>query len=158
MFKRDTTVWGTLTFIFCPRVSLSAFLMNRTVAASVLRQGAHPASIGFSFFFDRYASSHCQGLKVYVRTSRTTFFIDEELKGFVSGRPRAGSCSEAAFISRKMALASSVYIGVSWSWTPQRGCRVVLLLPRIWESRFCRTCWPPGTFVCLSSSGAGLRR
>ncbi|XP_057343163.1 septin-14 isoform X2 [Manis pentadactyla] len=88
-----------------------------------------------------------------------TFLCMKRLKGFlISGRPRAGDCSEAAFISREG--GSFLFCpdrGLS-VWPPQGGCRGVLPLLRIQESRFCRTWWPPGTLVCPSSSGAGVRK
>ena len=50
VFMRDVTTCRTLTLSVCPRVSLSASLMSRTVAASALRHGGHPVATESSFF------------------------------------------------------------------------------------------------------------
>ena len=94
----------------------------RIVAANALRHGSHPVATGSSFL-DRYATGHCQGPMVCVRTPRVTFSFPctKRLKGFsIFGRPRAGACPKVAFISRKAASASSVQTGGSRSSPTKR--------------------------------------
>ena len=64
---RAITAWGIFTFTFCPSVSLSASLARITVAANARRRGSHPVATGSSGL-DMYASGHCHGPAVYVRT------------------------------------------------------------------------------------------
>jgi hypothetical protein len=45
-------VWGATTVICCPRVSISAFLTSRAMAAIAFRQENHPLATG-SNFLDR---------------------------------------------------------------------------------------------------------
>ena len=46
LFIRAVTAWGTFTFIFCHRVSLSASLTKTTVAGTAWRHGGHPRPLG----------------------------------------------------------------------------------------------------------------
>ena len=89
--------------IFCPRVSLSASLTKTTVAANAWRHGGNPAITGSSHL-DRYATGHCCGPVVCVRTPSAVGFFSctKRLKSFVtSGSPNAGALVKSLFISSK---------------------------------------------------------
>ena len=81
VLMRDMTVCGTLTLSVCPSVNLSASLMSKTVAASALRHGGHPAVKGSRFFLTgrllAIAKAPCsKHSKVYF-----VLFMYEEVKG-----------------------------------------------------------------------------
>ena len=75
-------------------------------------------------------------------------FLKVTLKGFsIFSRPRADACPEAAFISRKVALSSAQRV---LDLALPRDYRGVLLLLRIWESRFSRIPQPAGALLAPS--------
>ena len=103
LFIRAVTAWGTFTFIFCPRVSLSASLTKTTVAANAQRHGGHPVATG-SRRLDRCVTRHCHGPTVSVRTPSAVQFLSctKRLKSRVtSGSPNAGALVKSLFISLK---------------------------------------------------------
>ena len=103
LFITAVIAWGTFTFIFCPRVSLSASLTKTTVAANAWRHGGNPAIAGSSHL-DRYATGHCHGPIVCVRTPSAAGFFSctKRLKSLVtSSSPNAGALVKSLFISSK---------------------------------------------------------
>ena len=109
LFIRAVTAWGIFTFIFCPRVSLSASLTKTTVAANAQKHGSHPVATGSSHL-DSYTTRRCHGPTVYVRTLSAVWFFSctKRLKSHVtSGSPNAGALVKSLYLLEGLFLFRS---------------------------------------------------
>ena len=81
------------------------------MAANAWRHGGNPAITGSSHL-DRYATGHCRGPVVCVRTPSAVGFFSctKRLKSFVtSGSPNAGALVKSLFISSKAFSCSGLH-------------------------------------------------